>query len=66
MNRTKGKKMEVTQKGETITIKTNGLVYKVKMSNRFKRFQIRKDGKLLQEAYSFQDVLNKVDQMVAN
>ncbi len=53
--------MDVTQRGETITVKVNGRTFKVTYSTPRRRLQIREDGRLIREAFTFQEALNIVD-----
>jgi len=55
--------MDVTQRGSTITVKVDGRTFKVTNSARFRRLQIREDGRLLREAATFQEALNVIDEL---
>ncbi len=50
--------MEVSQRGETTTVKVDGKVFKITYSQRFRRFQIKLNGRLFGEGLSFQHALD--------
>lgn len=55
--------MEVTQRGETTTVKVDGRVFKITYSARYRRLQIRENGRLLNEAHNLQEALNLIDRL---
>ncbi len=55
--------MLVTQQGETTTVNVGGRQFKITYSTRFRRLQIREQGRLLHEASTFQEALDLVDRL---
>ena len=56
--------MNVTQQGETTTVKVDSRVFKITYSINHRRLQIRENRRLVTEAFSFQEALNAIDRMV--
>ena len=52
--------MEISQRGETTTVKADGQVYKITYSQRLRRFQIKLNGRLFGEGFNFQQALNRI------
>ena len=55
--------MQVSQQGATTTVLVDDRVFKITYSTRFRRLQIRENGRLLHEAATFQEALNLVDNL---
>ncbi len=55
--------MQVSQQGATTTVLVDGRVFKITYSTRFRRLQIRENGRLLNEAATFQEALNLIDNL---
>lgn len=55
--------MEVTSRGATTTVAVDNRTFKITFSPRWRRLQIRENRRLIMEAYSFQEALNKVDKV---
>ena len=53
---------DITQRGATTTVATNNKAYKITWSERYHRFQVKLDGKLISEG-SFQGCLDKIDRL---
>ncbi len=53
--------MDVTQRGETTTVNVDSRVFKITYSTLRRRLQIRENGRLIHEAFNFQEALNVID-----
>lgn len=54
--------MQVTTRGATTTATVNGRQFKITFSQRWRRLQVREDGRIVYESPSFQQVLDVISQ----
>jgi|LauGreDrversion4_2_1035121.scaffolds.fasta_scaffold34240_5 hypothetical protein len=52
--------MEVTNRGATTTVCVNNRTFKITFSQRWRRLQVREDGRIVYESPSFQQVLDVI------
>lgn len=52
--------MEVTTRGATTTVCVNNRQFKITFSQRWRRLQVREDGRIVYESPSFQQVLDVI------
>lgn len=55
--------MDIATQGKTTTVSVDGRTFKITYSQRYRRLQVRENGRLLTEAHSFQSALDTIDNL---